>query len=153
MSYNVVNKQTGEVTQVAGVASGGLTPEEHGWLESLASYTHNMYDINPTQSKDLTDATCLAIYATSMSSHWQYPSYNKLPVCGYKRIKIWTHSSYYTSVKYRFQLIDGSFTTAFDATSEWSDWIDIPENAVCIQESVTSSSALTTYFSLSTSDS
>lgn len=148
-------------TNIVGSGSGGgggLTQEEHDWLESLASYTPNMYDINPNlvDSSGQPGAECYSTYVTSLSGHFMYDYYCKIPVCGYKRVKIWGNpaSSAYSYIKYRFQFADNSFGTPSNAVSGWTDWITIPENAVGLQFSNNNERAnITVCYALSTSES
>lgn len=134
---------------------GGLTQEEHDALMSLAAYEPNMHDINPNLADGgaVNNPESYLICVYNRSSHFLYEAQNKMPVCGYKRIKVWVGSGQYTYIKFRFQFADNSFGTAIDAVNGWTDWITIPSNAVAIQFSNTYSSAYFVAYSLSTSES
>ena len=120
-------------TNIVGSGSGGgggLTQEEHDWLESLAAYEPNMYDINPNLVTDTNLPEGLAITAYTIKSSTG-ASYNKLPVCGYKSVKVNALTAY-SYFKYQFQLSDGSLTQEVNFPNGWSDWISIPDNAVAL---------------------
>lgn len=137
-----------------GSGGGGLTQEEHEWLESLAAYEPNMWDVNPNLVTGSDDPASVSIVLNYVSgTHWAIPGTNIIPVCGYKRIKINCSATYYSYIKHRFKLSDGSFTSDFAAVNGWTDWIDIPENAIALCTSSSANQYTAMYYSLSTSES
>ena len=127
-------------TNIVGSGSsggGGLTQQEHEWLESLASMPA-LGDINPDKA-----ATTAYIGAPSSGS-------SAFPVKGYDKIAV-----YWKSSKPSPNFIDSSGTVISaismpSSASTWSDYIDIPSNATYVQ--IASGSAVL-YYSLLTADS
>lgn len=109
---------------------GGLTQEEHDWLESLASYTPNMYDINPTKQQN-----CFI----SVAGTTAYKTSNRraLVVCGYDVISFYKYATTVQYAKFVWEYNDGTLSEEVDfmASSYPIGWHDfkIPENAVAIK--------------------
>lgn len=149
-----VNQTTGEPSTpvLGGAASGGLTAEEHEWLESLANYTPNMYDINPTKTQGQPGAIRIGGVGSSTS-------YSNIPCCGYDKVSLMTTQTSSSRIpKYTFQYADGSVDDYENVPTTWSNWITIPQNAVLIKFSEIGPSSDTAYlswvyFSLLTKDS
>ena len=104
-----------------------------------------LVDINPDNL--ISGDNCYGFEFVKTSGGEWYKG-NRLAVCGYKRMKIYTNSSYYSGCKYKFQLADGTFTAEFNATSGWSDYITIPSNAIGLWGYNGSSATLLGYYSL-----
>ena len=106
---------------------GGLTQEEHAWLESLGKYTPNMYDINPTKQ-----LTCFITTAASAS----YKTSNRIPLllCGYDALSLYKYTANNANAKFVWVYNDGSVSDEinFTATSYGIGWHDfkIPANAI-----------------------
>lgn len=149
-----VNQSTGAIgdpvldSSTGSGGGGGLTQEEHDALMSLAAYEPNMYDANPTLIDDSAQANSFKIYMYHGYNKTNRPGINKIPVCGYKRIKVSADAGDHSYLKYEFQLSDGSWSHEISATSGWSDWITIPENAIAFHVSSSYSSG---YFSVAIS--
>ena len=114
---NVVAVDKGRVISSGSSGGGGLTQEEHDWLESVAKMP-NYYDINPEKQ------TVNGFFRTNVSS------FGTLPVLGYDKIALYQWASYY--VDYRFNYKDGSTDSSFTGRTTrgaWTNYIQIPENA------------------------
>ena len=155
---DILRKQGRNIGSSGGSGGGGLTEEEHDWLESLAAYEPNMWDINPNLVADTGStppgADAYSIYVPYRSTLFEFSGVDKFPVCGYKRIKVWGFASVYNKEKFRFQFADNSFGQTIDFVSGWSDWITVPENAIGVQFAHTNSNGnMYMYYALSTSES
>ena len=130
---------------------GGLTAEEHGWLESLANYEPNMYDINPTKEQAQPGLWRLCGGGSNYS-------YINIPCCGYNKIAMKTDQTSSSKIPaYAFYYADGSVDSYTNLSTTWTNWITIPENAVIIKIRVQgngdSAYPVLVYFSLLTKDS
>jgi hypothetical protein len=109
-----------------GSGGGGLTQQEHEWLESLASYTPNMYDINAEKNTAGNVPGRIIVCADTDSPR----SY--IPVCGYDKIAFYQASSGRT-MKYKWLYSDGTMSEETTLTyNTWTDYISIPANVVCV---------------------
>lgn len=154
----VVAVDNGKVlgASIGGSGGGGLTQEEHDWLESLAKYTPNMYDVNPTKSQDY----ALNVYVPNGT----YNDSKRVPivVCGYDAVSFYKYTASNTYAKFVWVYADGSISDEvnFSASSYPIGWHDfkIPENAIAIKLAGPISNAVSnsygiTYFALFTKDS
>lgn len=103
---------------------GGLTAEEHGWLESLANFQPNMYDINPEKQ---TGTWIYGLWCGGGSGMTK--GFTSLPVSGYAKFAIYNNSgnrsfkiSYYDT--HGQKVTEDS--TISPAANTWCDYQDIP---------------------------
>lgn len=127
---DILRKQ-GRTIGSSGGSGGGLTQEEHDWLESLASYTPNMYDINPLKTTSTSELTggklfigCRKIGGETTKSY--------LPVCGYDKIAF---NGSVATCSFRFVYADGTTDPSYTSINNgtWTNYYTIPDNAVYVQ--------------------
>lgn len=94
----------------------------------------NLVDANPNllpanTTAGMQNAENFVLFAVGNSKLGNFQGLNKILVCGYKKIKAWTEvPSWITS--YQFQYKDNTMSAEIPSVNGWTDWIDIPKNAM-----------------------
>ena len=108
---------------------GGLTPEEHDALMSISSMPARG-DWNP--EKLSTEVYAIVYQPSTGGGHQAVTSCN---VVGYDKIAVCASSSSATNVC-QFLAANGDVISNISISTSWSNYISIPENAVCVYASV-----------------